>query len=146
MGRRLKRIIYTSRVYKDGNEHLMQSILETARRKNAAADITGMLLFGDGTFIQVLEGPRTAVDELLAVISADPRHTDVELLYDEMIDERAFSDWSMAYRVLTEERLERFGGQLGFEDREDLIAFLRNDDHFVKRFLAECVKDIAEAA
>ena len=142
----LKRLIYSSRVYRDGNEYMMTTILDTARRKNAEVGITGMLLFGDGTFIQVLEGPQKAVDGLLSVIKKDTRHTNLDVLYEEMVDDRVFADWSMAYRVMTPERLEKFNGHLGIEDRTDLINFLREDDHFVKKFLAACVRDIAHAA
>ena len=146
MGVTLKRLIYTSQATGTADEALMEDILATARSENPKHDITGMLLFGDGTFIQVLEGPTKALDRLVENIRRDARHDGFDVIYEDMVEDRAFSDWSMAYRVLTPERIEQFGGQLAAHDQHDLISFLRNDDHFVKRFLAECVKDIASAA
>ncbi len=121
----------------------MEDILSTARTNNPEHGITGMLLFGDGTFIQVLEGPLSAIDQLVENIKQDARHDRFDVLYEDMVDDRAFGDWSMAYRVLTPERMEQFGGQLAAQDKDDLVKFLREDDHFVKRFLAECIKDIS---
>ena len=103
-----------------------------------------MLLYGDGIFIQVLEGPDENVDKLCEKIAEDPRHSAFEVLYTETIDERAFGDWSMAYKVLTPDLAEKTGGSYTVTQKNDLVSFLREGDHFVKRFMAECVKDIGD--
>ncbi|HSM42684.1 MAG TPA: BLUF domain-containing protein, partial [Afifellaceae bacterium] len=53
-------------VYVSAAHHLMgddelTEILETSRARNAAAGITGMLLYKDGSFMQLLEGAKTNV-------------------------------------------------------------------------------------
>lgn len=70
-------------------------IVETARRRNAAADIGGFLMFDRNRFHQILEGPEGAVDVLFAKISADTRHTNVECLAREAAATRDFEGWSM---------------------------------------------------
>jgi len=54
-----------------------------------------VLCFASGIFLQVLEGGRTAVNRLYNRIVTDPRHSDVELLAYEEIDERRFAGWAM---------------------------------------------------
>jgi hypothetical protein len=57
---------------------------------------TGLLCYCDGYFVQLLEGPETAVLELYALIQCDPRHEQVETLHDEAGPTRWFADWRMA--------------------------------------------------
>lgn len=78
----------------DENEIL--SILESSCKNNAADGITGMLLFHNGQFLQVLEGPKSAVEACFARICNDDRHVSVAKLLDEELPVRAFSQWSMA--------------------------------------------------
>jgi hypothetical protein len=60
-----------------------------------------MLLYVDGSFIQVLEGEPDAVQETYTRILADSRHHQVYKLLDEPITVRDFPDWSMGLRDLT---------------------------------------------
>ncbi len=71
-------------------------ILETSRRNNAAADVTGALLHTDRLFAQTLEGPFDAVQAVFERIQADPRHDDVVILQAERVEGRLFTNWSMA--------------------------------------------------
>jgi len=72
-------------------------ILATSRRNNDAVGVTGALLFSDGLFAQVLEGPQAVVEATFERIQRDDRHGDVQLLEFTAIDERSFQAWSMGY-------------------------------------------------
>ena len=91
----LVRLMYTSRSNTGMDEQELASILRQSRPTNTAEGITGMLVFSDQLFIQVLEGGRSEVNRLYNRICADKRHTDIELLYFEEITERRFAGWSM---------------------------------------------------
>jgi hypothetical protein len=54
-----------------------------------------MLVFGNGMFLQVLEGERVAVNRLYNRIAADARHESCTLLSAQAIAERCFSRWAM---------------------------------------------------
>ena len=70
-------------------------LLAQARRNNGVNGVSG-LLYADGRhYLQVLEGTPEAVEHVFRRISADPRHADVAILTDDLVDERAFGDWSM---------------------------------------------------
>ncbi|EGF92745.1 sensors of blue-light using FAD family protein [Asticcacaulis biprosthecium C19] len=79
---------------------MLQGVLEPSRERNMAEGITGMLCYTDDVFLQILEGGRTEVSQLLTRIMRDDRHSDVTLLVFDEIDERAFSDWSMGQASL----------------------------------------------
>lgn len=78
-------------------EGVVQDILATARRKNPAAGLTGALLFSEGHFAQVLEGPLDPLELTFEIIQEDARHDAVRVLFYRSIERRAFSDWSMAF-------------------------------------------------
>jgi hypothetical protein len=83
------------------------AILDVARVKNRAADITGALLFSGGCFAQVLEGPRNAVEDIFETIQNDSRHRDATILHLHAIETRSFANWSMAYAGTAEGMTER---------------------------------------
>ncbi len=88
---------YVSRASTPFDSASVQSILQTSRRNNARAGITGCLLFSGRCFAQVLEGEESAVKALSARIAADARHGSSRVLSETRRDEREYADWSMGY-------------------------------------------------
>ncbi|MFT5424883.1 MAG: hypothetical protein ACI89L_002686 [Phycisphaerales bacterium] len=76
-------------------------MLAHSRQKNSTANISGMLLHQDGCFLQAIEGEAGAIGELWAKIRTDSRHTDIEVLADESISHRRFSDWTIGARNIS---------------------------------------------
>lgn len=98
----LIRLIYVSLAVDPQTPELSESILRTARARNAQNDITGVLCQGQGVYLQVLEGERAKVTNLYASIHADARHKDLELLHCESITSRRYAGWSMAHVQLSD--------------------------------------------
>jgi hypothetical protein len=90
----LVRLLYCSRAV-DTRPDAIDAILAQARHHNPHCGITGILCYGDGVFLQCIEGGRMQVSELYGSIQKDARHKDVALLHYEEIAERRFSGWSM---------------------------------------------------
>ncbi len=95
----LKTLMYVSRCniapeYEGGE---LNRILDTALGFNPTAGITGALLFTGSHFAQVLEGDEASIYSLLASISRDPRHDEVQIVLCDPLAKRRFPDWSMAY-------------------------------------------------
>ncbi len=88
------RLLYCSRAV-DTSPQAIESILTQSRQHNSAIGITGILCYGDGVFLQCIEGGRMQVSGLYGSIQHDARHKDVALLHYEEISERRFSGWSM---------------------------------------------------
>ncbi|GGK43974.1 BLUF domain-containing protein [Salinarimonas ramus] len=76
---------------------MCDEILVESRRRNADAALTGVLVAGPGLFAQVLEGGRAAVSDTFARICRDTRHEAIEILDMRAVDERRFSQWTMAF-------------------------------------------------
>lgn len=81
----------------------LQAILDASRRRNASVGVGGVLMHGDGGFVQLLEGPKEAVEACYSDILRDPRHADVELLARSDAAGRRFAGWHMAYVGFDEE-------------------------------------------
>lgn len=73
------------------------TLLNKARENNTEKEITGLLLYRDATFIQVLEGERNRVEDLFDVIKRDPRHYGVTTILKRSIEKREFSEWWMGF-------------------------------------------------
>jgi hypothetical protein len=93
-------LIYTSSLCRGVAEDEVARILDSSARHNSAGGITGMLLYDDGNFLQVLEGAPDAVHETYQRILRDVRHHQTYLLLEEPIAARDFPDWSMGFRNL----------------------------------------------
>lgn len=90
----LVRLLYASRAV-DASHEAIESILHQSREHNPHSGVTGVLCYGGGVFLQVLEGGREIVSDLFGHIQRDPRHKSVVLLHYEEIAERRFSGWTM---------------------------------------------------
>ncbi|HVV70065.1 MAG TPA: BLUF domain-containing protein, partial [Verrucomicrobiae bacterium] len=75
-------------------------LLAQSRRRNALQNITGLLLYHRGGFIQVLEGPESSVQVVFESILRDPRHHSIIKVLEGSIEEREFASWSMASRQM----------------------------------------------
>ena len=131
----IHRLVYTSRNLIPGTEDeqvaIVAQILETSQRNNGKVGVTGALLFNSGSFAQVLEGPRIAVEATFERIQRDPRHSDVSVLQCEPVESRGFPNWSMAFighsvrgRALWSEIAGRTHFDLGRIEGDQLFAVL----------------------
>lgn len=95
---------YKSKSSYDLSTQDLDDILITAIERNTVEGITGCLIFFQSNFYQLLEGSKESVLSIYESIKKDQRHKNVTLLNQELVDERVFSDWSMAYYYLNQKR------------------------------------------
>lgn len=96
----LFQIVYTSNASKSLGRTDLLELLEGSVRRNQRAGVTGLLLYKDGHFMQVLEGEEPVLIPLFARICRDPRHHHVIPIIHEPIPQRHFPDSAMAFRDL----------------------------------------------
>ena len=94
---RLVRLIYVSVMTEACDTEALEGILRVSRTNNELNGITGMLCYDPTYFLQSLEGPREAINQLYTNISRDKRHQYLTLLEYADIEERAFGEWSMGF-------------------------------------------------
>lgn len=94
----------------------LKDILQDSRESNISKDVTGMLLYIEGRFFQVLEGEKEGIDELYEHISRDERHRDVNIITRGYTKRRIFKDWSMRYSSISSKEFTRLSGIKRFSD------------------------------
>jgi len=75
----------------------IEDILKTARNFNSKNDVTGCLVFSKGYFIQLLEGSKDTIKDLMDHIDRDNRHTNIDILSEGEAEKKIFETWDMAY-------------------------------------------------
>lgn len=75
----------------------LQALVNRARARNRSLDVTGMLMFEDGCFLQTLEGPPDKLDLLWSSIKRDTRHDHIEVLSEHIVPARLFSNWNLLH-------------------------------------------------
>ena len=93
-------LIYVSTSIDLLSDEELLDILKVSRVNNTTRDVTGMLLYKGGNFMQVLEGPDDSVHALFEKIKNDPRHKGVTVISREQIQTRQFPAWEMAFQNL----------------------------------------------
>lgn len=94
-------LVYVSSASRAFSPSELTTLLAVSRRNNTRDAISGMLVYRDGDFLQILEGPEAAVRTTYARIARDPRHGRVMVLDESHIETRAFGDWSMGFRQVS---------------------------------------------
>ena len=104
-------LIYASTNSYPFSEDELLSLLETSHENNAERNITGMLVYGNGDFLQVIEGEEDQINTLFNIIKQDHRHKNITLIAKTHITQRTFTDWKMGFIHLdhiTEQTLPDF--------------------------------------
>ncbi|MGN5764210.1 BLUF domain-containing protein [Acinetobacter calcoaceticus] len=142
------RLLYVSKIKNiDSNLKMnLIEILDEAIDFNYRHDITGVLYYGHGYFVQCLEGPKAIIDDLFySKIVKDERHINCEILYYIECKDKLFSQWSMKFSpinqnitdffmkyhleefnpyLLTAETVEKFVAVLAGEPEYDVQAYV----------------------
>lgn len=96
-GGRMYSITFSSTANEEFSDAALAEICTAGRLVIPALGITGALLYRNGRFLQMLEGPEGAVRSLFAHIAADPRRA-IDVAADHRTPTRRFTTWSMGYR------------------------------------------------
>ena len=135
MQSQLKRVVYVSEKT-NVSDTTLKDIIASSKKNNLEEDITGCLLSGSNSFLQLLEGPADFIDTLYSKISKDNRHGNVVTLCDEIIDQRLFLSWSM--KLAPFENMEwsnkdfNFGNFLNITSEEAINVFVRLNEYIRK--------------
>lgn len=91
-------LIYVSRPLIDYEQRntILDDIQAVSVAYNSTHDITGALISTTDYFIQLLEGPASSIDEVMARILADPRHNEVRIVRRCEVEARLLPTWRMA--------------------------------------------------
>ncbi len=128
-------LIYVSSANVTFSNQELKELLIESRSNNLVNDITGILLYKDGNFMQVLEGEERVINSTLLKISGDRRHKGMITLLREPVSERSFPDWSMGFGNLNDAGLESLPGYNDFLNSSMLSAEFTNDPDSCRKLL-----------
>lgn len=100
-------LLYTSSSIVEADQEVLNQILQTARVNNEQLGITGILLYSEGSFVQLLEGEEAEVKQTFDKISRDPRHHNIELVIEANATDRYFPQWQMGFKWLDKSDLQQ---------------------------------------
>lgn len=115
-------LAYFSTATKHFTEEELNLLLKNSQQKNQERGITGILLFIEGCFLQILEGEQATVNALYNKVKKDTRHSDILRIFKGETTERVFKKWSMGFKNIP---FVEYKQQTGFED-------ISNDDFIEK--------------
>lgn len=111
-------LVYVSVATSPMRDQDLAKLLEQARERNERHRITGMLLYKNRRFMQLLEGEEEDVNLIFESIRRDARHANLELLWHRYIQFRDFPDWTMGFRNVDELDVSSLPGYTPFLDRD----------------------------
>lgn len=111
-------LIYASRATHAMTEKELEKVLAVARSRNSKQGITGLLLYAEEKFLQVLEGEEREVNDVYASIIKDPRNSGNVIYERKTISKREFPDWSMGFRQVRAEDKDKLKGFSDFLDKD----------------------------
>ena len=92
----LRSVVYVSTANGSVTTESLEALLSDARRYNLASGVTGVLLYGEGSYMQCFEGPDSAVRETYTRILASRQHRNIIELMNTSVERRSFEGWDMA--------------------------------------------------
>lgn len=96
----MHQVIYSSAAVAAFTETELGQLLARARINNERLGISGLLLYDDGSFLQVLEGDQQVIEKLYETIGRDKRHHRVVALLRRDVEERHFAQWRMGFAAV----------------------------------------------
>ncbi len=119
-------LIYVSYAVEPFTQDQLKSLLQSCVEKNTKQGITGMLLYIEGKFIQVLEGDKEVIQSVYSKILKDKRHRKVKIIIEGMISNRNFPGWSMGFKSMNNSELQKM---TGYKDIEEYFRNESVNDH-----------------
>lgn len=136
-------MIYSSQATKPLTLEDLEEILEDARDGNERRNVTGVLVYVDGVFLQILEGERDQLVALMASIGRDPRHSSVKVFHEGEAAARMFGDWRMAYVDATPEQMAVWTGLPGTATMDTILTDIHGDPGRASQFAAGLLEALA---
>ncbi len=122
----ITQLVYMSALAENQDPSCISDILRESVANNKAHHITGMLLYINGSFLQVLEGLPEQIQALYEKIRTDPRHKHAVKVLELAVPEREFSEWSMGYAAVEAKELDIVVGKNDFFTTGHCLTELRH--------------------
>ena len=83
----------------------LNKLYSFSKQRNKILGITGVLIYHEGTFVEVLEGEKAPLSTLFSKIKMDDRHDQITVMLKTQIAERIFHNFYTASRYVSNQKL-----------------------------------------
>jgi len=136
----MRRLIYFSKSTSICLPGDIPDILSVSRDQNLEAAVTGVLIYMDGVFMQVLEGEEAEVYATMNRIKTDPRHNEIYIFSDEEIDTRVFGEWTMGFLNAEASALLEAAG---LRDIDEAMAIFAEDGPWPGAIINQALRELS---
>ncbi len=112
----LSQLVYVSNRKSNCTAAEIDKILASCKKNNPPLNITGILLYSETKFIQLVEGEAKVIMGLYDKIKADDRHSNTMMIAYSPIKEKSFPSWHMGSKKLTSSDVE-FNTEISAKDK-----------------------------
>lgn len=130
----LSQLVYVSNRKPNCTEEEIEKILASCKKNNPPLNITGILLYSDKKFIQLVEGESKVIMELYDKIKKDDRHALPMMISLNPIKEKSFPSWHMGSKKLPESKVD-FKTEITSEDKGIFESILSGKEENGERVL-----------
>tara|TARA_R100000935_G_C2768890_1_gene136815 strand:- start:266 stop:682 length:417 start_codon:yes stop_codon:yes gene_type:complete len=134
-------ISYVSSLNPDLVENDIQEVLNYTRNWNNDHDITGILLYSDGNFFQVLEGEKEILKSLISRIVKDKRHHNVMIIFEKEVSQTIFDDYQSDF-ISLDSRFQSKNIELYFSHIDKLNPKIQSSVKYILNNFAEGIKTL----
>lgn len=120
---------------------MLGEMMRDFKKNNFEHGITGLLIYSEGSFLQLIEGDEKPIDRLMKLIQKDKIHHSLIILAQAKTELRIFPAWSMGYEAVSQEQfagvrqlLQQSSNALGFADQSHPVL------NYIKSFAADPLK------
>lgn len=137
----MHQLLYSSQATLTFTEQMLADLLRQARQHNERAGITGVLLYNQEQFVQVLEGSPEALDDLYERLLRDVRHHNLQVLASGPIAARRFGEWAMSFHALAPAPLAHVRGYFAPEHVGQRYQGLRAPDELLLQLIEGFIRN-----
>lgn len=102
----LSQLVYVSKRKANCTTEEIDKILASCKQNNPDLGITGILLYSQDKFIQLVEGESSIVMKLYDKIKKDDRHKDCVMISLAPIKEKSFPSWHMGSKQIKQDKID----------------------------------------
>ncbi|KAA1243276.1 BLUF domain-containing protein [Aquimarina sp. RZ0] len=96
-------LCYVSTTNPELSDAEIQELLDFVKQNNRHQNFTGVLMYSDGNFFQVLEGEKKEVSIMFEKIKLDSRHHSMIMIFDREITKSSFTNYDTAFMVVSDQ-------------------------------------------
>lgn len=100
---------------------MIESLYLKTKANNQKNNITGILIYKNRNFFQILEGDETVIDTTYSIIRKDPRHKNIFKVINTTMPERIFEDYNCGFTIINNDK--------GLESLNDYLEWLRTAEN-----------------